>query len=103
MSIRITCITKAGGDHENPYVAISRLGCVNLFNPPEKNSSTRQEMYDFLAKGGEAFVSDITPHFIQLRNAPSMFYVSETLRNELIKEGCTGISFGDYQRGVPSV
>jgi hypothetical protein len=46
-----------------------------------------------------SFVSDIIPHFIQLRNAPSMFYLSETLRNELIKEGCTGISFGDYQRG----
>jgi hypothetical protein len=50
MSIRITCITKAGGDHENPYVAISRLGWVNLFNPAEKNSSTRQEMYDFVDK-----------------------------------------------------
>lgn len=37
MSIRITCITKAGGDHENPYVAISRLGWVNLLNPYEKN------------------------------------------------------------------
>jgi hypothetical protein len=44
------------------------------------------------------FVPDITADFIQLRNAPSMFYVSETLRNELIKEGCTGISFGDCQR-----
>ncbi len=60
MSIRITCITKSGGDHENPYVAISRLGWVNLFNPAEKNSSTRQEMYDFVAKGGEAFVYDRT-------------------------------------------
>jgi hypothetical protein len=45
-----------------------------------------------------SFVADITADFIQLRNAPSMFYVSETLRNELIKEGCTGISFGDFQR-----
>jgi len=44
-----------------------------------------------------SFVADITADFIQLRNAPSMFYVSETLRNELIKEGCTGISFGDCQ------
>ena len=44
-----------------------------------------------------SFVADITADFIQLRNAPSMFYVSETLRNELIKEGCTGISFRDCQ------
>lgn len=60
MSIRIICITKAGGDHENPYVAISRLGWVNLLNPTEKNSSTRQEMYDFVMKRGEAFVYDRT-------------------------------------------
>lgn len=45
-----------------------------------------------------SFVSDITPDFIQLRNAPSMFYVSETLRNELIKQGCTGISFKETEK-----
>lgn len=60
MSIRITCITKASGDHENPYVAISRLGWVNLLNSNEKKSSTREVMYDFVIKGGEAFVYDRT-------------------------------------------
>jgi len=45
-----------------------------------------------------SFVSDITADFIQLRNAPSMYYVSETLRNELIKEGCTGISFKETEK-----
>ena len=59
----------------------------DTFNMPERVSIT-----------SVSFVSDITPDFIQLRNAPSMFYVSETLRNELIKQGCTGISFGDCQR-----
>jgi hypothetical protein len=58
MSIKITCIKKASGDHENPYVAISRIGWVNLLNPYEKKSSTREEMYDFVIKGGEAFVYD---------------------------------------------
>ena len=58
MSIKITFITKAGGDHENPYVAISRLGWVDLINPTEKKSSTREVMYDFVMKGGEAFVYD---------------------------------------------
>jgi hypothetical protein len=42
MSIRITCITKAGGDHENPYVAISRLAWVNLLNSSEKIYSSRE-------------------------------------------------------------
>jgi hypothetical protein len=60
MSIRITCISKAAGDHENPYVAISKLGWVNLLNPTEKRSSTRMEMYEFVLKGGEAFVYDRT-------------------------------------------
>ena len=60
MSIKITCITKAGGVHENPYVAISRLGWVDILNPYEKKSSTREEMYDFVIKGGEAFVYDTT-------------------------------------------
>jgi hypothetical protein len=45
-----------------------------------------------------SFVPEITVDFIQLRNAPSMFYVSETLRNELIKEGCTGISFKETEK-----
>ena len=58
MSIRITCITKAGGDHENPYVAISRLGWVNLLNPAEKKFSTRDQMYEYVKNGNEAWVYD---------------------------------------------
>lgn len=60
---------------------------LNAFQMPERVSIT-----------SVSFVPGITADFIQLRNAPSMFYVSETLRNELIKQGCTGISFGDCQR-----
>lgn len=59
----------------------------DTFNMPERVSIT-----------SVSFVPDITADFIQLRNAPSMYYVSETLRNELIKQGCTGILFGDCQR-----
>ena len=59
----------------------------HTFNMPERVSIT-----------SVSFVPEITPDFIQLRNAPSMFYVSETLRNELIKEGCTGISFKDAEK-----
>jgi len=59
----------------------------HTFNIPERVSIT-----------SVSFVPEITPDFIQLRNAPCMFYVSETLRNELIKEGCTGISFGEAEK-----
>jgi hypothetical protein len=58
MSIRITCIKKAAGDHENPYVAISRLGWVNLLNPAEKKFSTRDQMYEYVKNGNEAWVYD---------------------------------------------
>ena len=59
----------------------------NTFQMPERASIT-----------SISFVSDITADFIQLRNAPSMYYVSETLRNELIKQGCTGISFKETEK-----
>ncbi len=58
MSIRITCITKAGGDHENPYVAISKFKWENLSFSNDRGIYTREEMYDFVKNGGEAWVYD---------------------------------------------
>jgi len=55
MAIRITCINKAGGYHENPYVAISDLGWVNETSG-ETGRATRLEMYDWVNRGGEAYV-----------------------------------------------
>ena len=56
MTFRITCINKANGRHENPYVAISHLGWVNDATG-ETGRSTRDEMYDFVVnKKGEAYV-----------------------------------------------
>ncbi len=63
----------------------------------EKSSHTFQ-MPERVSITSVSFVPNITPDFIQLCNAPSMFYVSETLRNELIKEGCTGISFREAEK-----
>jgi hypothetical protein len=55
MAIRITCIRKDSGNHENPYVAISSLGWVEE-TTGEQKSSTRQQMYDWVATGGYAYV-----------------------------------------------
>ena len=63
-----------------------------------ENTSHTFQMPERVSITSISFVSDITADFIQLRNAPSMYYVSETLRNELIKEGCTGISFKDTEK-----
>ncbi len=63
-----------------------------------ENASNTFQMPERVSITSISFVSDITADFIQLRNAPSMYYVSETLRNELIKEGCTGISFKETEK-----
>jgi hypothetical protein len=56
MAIRITCIRKASGYHENPYVAISHLGWVED-GSGSTGESTREVMYDWIEnKGGEAYV-----------------------------------------------
>jgi hypothetical protein len=57
MSIRITCIKKDSGNHENPYVAISSLGWINE-GSGDKGTSTRLVMYDWVKDGGIAYVKD---------------------------------------------
>lgn len=71
MAVRITCIGKAGGDHENPHVAISSLGWVNEENN-ERGTSTRLEMYDWIKnQAGYAYVRDATGNQVQVGTAES--------------------------------
>jgi hypothetical protein len=55
MAIRIRCIKKDGGNHENPYVAITDIGWVDDSSGQQK-SSTRLQMYDWVLAGGYAYV-----------------------------------------------
>ena len=56
MAVRITCINKANGQHENPYVAISHLGWQED-GTGKTGRSTRDEMYEFVERQkGEAYV-----------------------------------------------
>ena len=57
MSVRINCINKAGGYHDDPHVAIEFLGWTNEGNG-NRGKSTRLEMYNWLKEGGEAYVKD---------------------------------------------
>jgi hypothetical protein len=58
MSIRITCINKSGGYHEDPHHAISNLGWINE-KSQETGKSTRLEIYDWIKnKNGVAIVRD---------------------------------------------
>jgi len=69
---------------------------VNNIKDFEKNSHSFS-MPERVSITAISFVPSITADFIQLRNAPNMYYVSEKLRNELIKEGCKGISFKETE------
>lgn len=56
MSIRITCINKANGLHENPYVAISYLGWIED-GTNKTGRTSREEMYYWIRdKNGSAYV-----------------------------------------------
>jgi hypothetical protein len=58
MSIRITCIKKSNGYHEDPHHAISELGWTSE-QTNETGRSTRLEMYDWIKnQNGVAFVAD---------------------------------------------
>lgn len=58
MAVRITCINKSGGYHENPHEAISYYGWQN-----EETGATgkndRQSMVKWVDDGGIAYVKDI--------------------------------------------
>lgn len=57
MAVRITCINKANGQHENPYVAISHLGWIED-GTGKSGKNSREEIYDFVVnKNGEAYVA----------------------------------------------
>ena len=69
MSVRITCISKAGGDHENPHVAITSLGWINEENN-NRGTSTRLEMYDWIKeKSGVAYVRDAQGNQVRVGTA----------------------------------
>lgn len=58
MSVRITCINKSGGYHDDPHNAIERVGWIEDGTGKTANS-TRLEMYDWIKfQKGVAYVVD---------------------------------------------
>lgn len=58
MAVKIGCITKNSGDHQNRYTAISELGWIEE-HTGKTGRATRIEMYDFIKSGtGQAYVKD---------------------------------------------
>ncbi len=56
MQIRITCIKKNNGDHENPYLAITHLGWVDSFG--KTGMEKREDIYNWIENGGYAYVKE---------------------------------------------
>ena len=70
MAIRIICIKKANGNHENPYVAILSLGWVSP-SDKKRGITSREGMYNWLLNGGYAYVEDLNGNRAKLITAVS--------------------------------
>jgi hypothetical protein len=57
MAIRITCIKRDAGVHENPYMAISSFGYIDD-RSGEKGMLTKEAMYNWVLRGGQVYVKD---------------------------------------------
>lgn len=57
MSIRIHCINKDNGHHEDPHEAITYLGWIDE-SGSKSGKSTRLEVVKFIEDGGKAYVKD---------------------------------------------
>jgi hypothetical protein len=61
MQLRIRCINKDGGNHDNPHEAITNYGWIK--SDGESGKSTRAVMVDFVGKeGNDAYVTDSYGH-----------------------------------------
>ncbi len=58
MSVRITCINKDGGNHQNPHEGITDYGWINE-STNKTGKSTRSQMVSFIEdNNGKAYVED---------------------------------------------
>ena len=60
MTIRIVCINKDNGNHDNPHEAISRFGYVSSSNPSiaPRRFVYRSVLVKWLNDGNQAYVTD---------------------------------------------
>ena len=78
MSIRITCIKKSNGYHMDPYTAIESFGWIE--DVTGKNGNTgRVEIYEWVKKGGHAYVKDYRG------NSAKLIHAETTLGTKYVK------------------
>lgn len=72
MAIRITCINKDNGYHENPNLAITHLGWINEATGKE-GKNTRLEIYNWIKNDdGHAYVTDRSGNKVKVITAETM-------------------------------
>jgi hypothetical protein len=57
ISVKITCIKKDSGNHENPYIAISSLRWIEDGTQTTGDAS-RDDMHNWVKGGRQAYVKD---------------------------------------------
>ncbi|MGH7156608.1 MAG: DUF3892 domain-containing protein [Candidatus Saccharimonadales bacterium] len=57
MAVRIRCINKSGGDHDNPHEAVSNYGWIDETDN-DSGRSDRATMVVWVEKGNRAYVRD---------------------------------------------
>ena len=59
MTIKVICINKDNGNHDNPHEAITHYGWFEVDSPDNNGRATRAGMVAFLeTRGNSAYVSD---------------------------------------------
>jgi hypothetical protein len=96
MSIRITCIKKADGLHENLYTAITEIGWINE-STGTTGISTRVQIYDWVHEGGEAFVINSSGRRIKLVSVLSARGTKYVKSEELEEETDILLRLGECQ------
>lgn len=57
MAVRVTCVNKDNGNHDNPHEAISHYGWINE-STNTSGKSDRASMVRYIEKGNSAYVSN---------------------------------------------
>lgn len=65
--VRITCISKDGGNHQNPHEGIASFGWVNEETRAKGQSSRAQMLYFLESQNGKAYVKDIFGNDVYIR------------------------------------
>lgn len=66
MTVRVVCINKSGGYHEDPHHAISMFGWV-ADGTGKSGRTAREDMWRFVTDGGHAYVRDAAGSVAWLR------------------------------------